>query len=557
MDVPSASRDAKPAIALAMALVAAVSGVGAFALGRLVRAPLAPAPEAAPEAAPIAAPIAASEAAPLRAALDACDDALASVERWPRPARRLARLQAARAALPEAVRRAPPLALPLDLAAPLARLAGDGAAAQALVEEAVALDPEPLRVGLRRAAGDRTALRRAAAASFDAEWPVATVQLLAALLEEVGERDAAVRLLDRAIDRFPQEVALRCSAAELRLDGDPDGHPRARELLAGALALRPTAQRALFLELHLLLTADAPSSAIALLQAAERRLPEVADVALALGFALLRGRYFQEARGRFERALELDPQRALAAAAIGSSFIEEEETYQAIGALQRALLLDDEPYAHDELARAYWESGNRERGDAVLDAAIERHGDHPLLRDHHAASLGARGRHAEAIAGLREAFRRAPFVAEVVNDLAWELATSGDPTLRRPGEALRLAERACAIEPESAWYRNTLGVACYRVGDFARALEVLEQAVELPRGGGPLDHLFLAMARAQLGDREGALREFADAEAVVERRDGEYRRLRAEAAALLGVELPEEPAGEGRERSGRRERRDE
>ncbi len=541
MAEPSVSREANPGIALAIVLVVGVTGAGSFALSRLVHAPATPATSRAGRGSDSPAAMAPTLSADELAALEACDAAQARVERWPTPRVKAQRLGAALAALPPAVLRSAALAPAFDAAARLERRAGDADAAQRLRAQADAADPDPLRVGLRAANGDLEALRRFASASFDATWPAATATLLATLLAEIDEADAALRVLERVVDTVPDDYELRVVAAELLLDQGAAANGRAREWLAGALALRPAAKRALFLELHLLLASDRASDAIALMQAAERRLPASADVALGLGFALLRGRYFDEARGRFEQALKLDPGLARAAAAIGSSWLEEGDYYRAIAACQRALEIADDPVARDEMARAYLESGNRERADALLDASIALHPDHPSLRDHHSASLAARGRFAEAIAGLREALRSAPYEAEIVNDLAWELANSGDPSLRRPGQALTLAQRACALDPESAWYRNTLGVAWYRLGDFDQALAVLEIVLEMPRGGGPLDHLFLAMTRQQLGDPAGALRHFESAEAVVERRDAEYLRLHAEAAALLGIEVPHPP----------------
>jgi tetratricopeptide (TPR) repeat protein len=59
--------------------------------------------------------------------------------------------------------------------------------------------------------------------------------------------------------------------------------------------------------------------------------------------------------------------------------------------------------------------------------------------------------------------------------------------------------------PNCAAYWNTLGVAHYRAGDFNATISALGWAIDLTQGGTAFDHVFLAMAHAQLGDQEQAL----------------------------------------------------
>jgi Flp pilus assembly protein TadD len=124
-----------------------------------------------------------------------------------------------------------------------------------------------------------------------------------------------------------------------------------------------------------------------------------------------------------------------------------------------------------------------------------------------------------------------------VNDeLAWFLLTGPEPRLRDAARALRLAQKAVKARPESADYRNTLGVACYRSGDDRAAVAELERAMSLQAGGTPFDWFFLAMTHWRLGDR-GKARTFFDRSvkwmAGRKPHDNELRRIRAEAQAML------------------------
>jgi tetratricopeptide (TPR) repeat protein len=99
------------------------------------------------------------------------------------------------------------------------------------------------------------------------------------------------------------------------------------------------------------------------------------------------------------------------------------------------------------------------------------------------AQLGAafeeQGRLADTIRHYREAVRIRPGYRTAANNLAWLLATSSDPGLRNPAEAVSLAERAVALseQPDPA-VLDTLAVAYAAAGRFADAARTGELALE-------------------------------------------------------------------------------
>jgi Flp pilus assembly protein TadD len=95
-----------------------------------------------------------------------------------------------------------------------------------------------------------------------------------------------------------------------------------------------------------------------------------------------------------------------------------------------------------------------------------------------------------------------------LSKVAWELVKLPDGEISGYRKALRYSEEACQVEPENGDYLNTLGVACYRVGNFEKALDVLACSDKINalrfKGSHPSDLAFLAMAHNQLGHAKEA-----------------------------------------------------
>jgi hypothetical protein len=91
----------------------------------------------------------------------------------------------------------------------------------------------------------------------------------------------------------------------------------------------------------------------------------------------------------------------------------------------------------------------------------------------------------------------------LLNEASWAVVSKPGGSPEAYARALRQAEAACRVNPYEDNYQNTLGWACYRVGDFARAVQVLTTR---GRNAGPpkvltdpADLAPLAMAQHKLG----------------------------------------------------------
>lgn len=134
--------------------------------------------------------------------------------------------------------------------------------------------------------------------------------------------------------------------------------------------------------------------------------------------------------------------------------------------------------------------------------------------------------------------------ADGSNDLAWSLSRDARTAPSDAEAAVRFALDAVHLSPNHPTYRNTLGVAYYRAGAWEAAVNALEIASSLNRGGTGFDLYFLAMAFSRLGRDDQAERCFllADDWTTANQPDhAELSRIRAESAgvrAAAGHALP-------------------
>jgi tetratricopeptide (TPR) repeat protein len=194
--------------------------------------------------------------------------------------------------------------------------------------------------------------------------------------------------------------------------------------------------------------------------------------------------------------------------------------------------------ALDGLGRLLLETGRHEEAELSLRDALvlrdwlavdspdpDRFRDLAIARDGLSRALAESGRTAEAVGERQIALQIWEILAadhprnaeyrdhkvNTLNDLAWLLAADPNPGRRDPARSLLLAEEAVRVSADHDACWNTLGVARYRVGDWAGAIEALERsALSSPGGlGTAFDHYFLAMSWCQL-QRDDQAREWLE-----------------------------------------------
>jgi len=111
--------------------------------------------------------------------------------------------------------------------------------------------------------------------------------------------------------------------------------------------------------------------------------------------------------------------------------------------------------------------------------------DMATAHDGLAINLDRSGRPAEAIANYQEALRLQPDDAQVLNNLAWLLATCSDKNIRDGQRGVQLAKRACELtEFEKTMFIGTLAAAYAEAGRFDQAIATAQRACDVAKKNG-------------------------------------------------------------------------
>jgi TolB-like protein/Flp pilus assembly protein TadD len=191
------------------------------------------------------------------------------------------------------------------------------------------------------------------------------------------------------------------------------------------------------------------------------------------------GEAFPKAKAAALKALQLDDKLAEAHTALAQVLYRESDMAGSIAEFQRAVALNPN-YA----------------------TAHQLHGNHPLA---------ALGRFDEAIAEGKRAIELDPLSPIINSDLGETLYLA-----RRYDEAIAQLRKAVEIDPTFWYAHEALGVALQLKGDVQAAIAQYEKAQQLSDDLAP--RVELALAKAQLGDKEAAVRMLAELEELSQHR---------------------------------------
>jgi Flp pilus assembly protein TadD len=211
--------------------------------------------------------------------------------------------------------------------------------------------------------------------------------------------------------------------------------------------------------------------------------PNYANVEGDIGLALLGLGKYDEAAVQFRKALMLkgDMQKWHSGLAIALDKLGRLD--EAIEHYRQALKLkSDDPTMHEQLATALCRKGN-------FEEAIKDYEDWLRLNPNQAEivkNMGniylMAGKTKQAIDCWARAVELKPDFSEALNNLAWTLSTTKDNDLKNLSDAVKYAQRACELtDYKQAELLDTLAVTYAAEGDFPKAIETAEKAIELAK----------------------------------------------------------------------------
>jgi len=200
---------------------------------------------------------------------------------------------------------------------------------------------------------------------------------------------------------------------------------------------------------------------------------------------LLQGRR-QEARTAFERAIDLDPAYANAYRNLGITLYRDGRSEEAARAYERALqLAPGDISTHHNFGVLLQSQGKLDEAISQYQEVLRLDTRHPDAHHGLALALRAQGRMAESAQQYREALQSVPDWPEVLNELAWLLATSSEAAVRNPAEAIRLAERSVQLTVPPSWPAfDTSAIAFASARRFKEAAERARRALDLATAAG-------------------------------------------------------------------------
>jgi Tfp pilus assembly protein PilF len=207
-----------------------------------------------------------------------------------------------------------------------------------------------------------------------------------------------------------------------------------------------------------------------------------------------------QAKQRLHQALELDPTIEPVYTTLAGIAVNEGKWDEAIAYCRAVLVLQPNwPEALNELGLAYVQQGKPDQAATQFLAALKAQ---PGYGSPH-YNLGdlrlKQHRPAEAIAEWRAALRDKADWPEVLNNLAWQLATQTNAALRDSKEAVRLATRAAELTGRTNFnVLGTLAAAYAEAGQFTNAVTTALRVEQLARATGDTNLIQAKIQRAAL-----------------------------------------------------------
>jgi tetratricopeptide (TPR) repeat protein len=220
-------------------------------------------------------------------------------------------------------------------------------------------------------------------------------------------------------------------------------------------------------------------------QAALRISPNDPDTETNIGAALLQEGDAEESISHLRKVVEKFPRHAPAHINLGNALLQTGQTDAAVAEYKQTLDLPfDHAESHYSIANAFRKKGDVEAAIAHYRKALENRPDFANAHNNLGNALRQQGKIQQAMHEYEAALKNDPELFLAANNLAWMLATSSDPSIRNGAKAVQLAEQANDQSGGDPLILHTLAAAYAENGQFPKAVEVAQHALEIAEANG-------------------------------------------------------------------------
>jgi tetratricopeptide (TPR) repeat protein len=231
--------------------------------------------------------------------------------------------------------------------------------------------------------------------------------------------------------------------------------------------------------------------AIAHYQQALQINPYFAEAHNNLGNVLVQKGRLEEAMAHYQQALQINPYFAKAHYNLGNALFQKGQVDEAMVHYQQALQIKpDYAEAHVSLGNVLLPKGRVDEAMVHYQQALQIDPDFAEAHISLGKALYQEGRVAEAITHFQKTLQIKPDSVDVLNNLAWLLATSPDARIRDGVQAVKYAERACELTHQGVTILvGTLAAAFAEAGRYDDAIATAQKACALASAAGEQDLL--------------------------------------------------------------------
>jgi tetratricopeptide (TPR) repeat protein len=194
-----------------------------------------------------------------------------------------------------------------------------------------------------------------------------------------------------------------------------------------------------------------------------------------MGQELHRKGEYEQAIGRYKKALELKPEFPEALCNLSACLSKTGQLDEAVEAAHEALKLRPKyPLALTNLGVAWARRGNLDEAIIEFRRALELQPDFILALDNLGSALAEKGQSDEAIHLFHQALQLKPDSASTLNNLGVALSDKG-----QHDEAIVYLEKALRLEPESPGILDSFGLILCRKGRIGEGIKYFRKALKI------------------------------------------------------------------------------